>query len=575
METLDYIVFGIYLAGTLGIGLFFYFRNQTASEMFAAGGDSPWWVSGLSGFMTIFSAATFVVWGGLAYEFGIVALTINMCYGVAALAAGYFIAGRWKALGVTTPSEYVSLRFGEAAVQFYIWVMLVFRILGVAVSLYGLAVLLVPLMPLPDGSFFQDPETGYFSVNWAILCLGTVVVVYTMAGGLWAVLMTDVVQFIILSLSVVFVLILLLLQVGSAGDMVSRAPPDFFALFNDEFTWYFMMAWCLINFVTIGAEWAFAQRYISVRNESEARKSAYLIAGLYLVSPFIWLAPVLIYRTIDPDVNPEQAYILASVSVLPVGMVGMMVAALFSATASMVSSQLNVFAGALTYQFYQSRIRPAADERELVWVGRIASVILGALLIGIAMLIPNLGGAANVIISKAILIVVPLLLPALWGLFSPAISSRAVWIVAGTSMFAGFVVKAALLPGGALSEVSYLAPISEWVATSQRLADILIGVVLPLVVMSIIQLRSSGVDAGWRRVEALGEAKAREPASPHAPSLLPAWIVAIAVATCAAVMAMVAMVADGSRSEPALFAVALAAIAAVIFGWLLRKRAAV
>ena len=64
MSSLDYVVLAVYLAGTLGLGIFFYFRNKTSEDMFSAGGQSPWWVSGLSSFMTVFSAATFVVWGG-------------------------------------------------------------------------------------------------------------------------------------------------------------------------------------------------------------------------------------------------------------------------------------------------------------------------------------------------------------------------------------------------------------------------------------------------------------------------------------------------------------------------------
>ncbi|MFC7292855.1 sodium:solute symporter family transporter [Hirschia litorea] len=563
MSFLDYIVFGLYLLGTLGLGAFFYFRNKTSKDMFSAGGEAPWWVSGLSGFMTLFSAATFVVWGGLAYKHGIVALSINMCYGIAALAAGYFIAGRWKALGVDTPSEYISLRFGDAAVQFYIWVMLAFRIVGSAVSLYGLAVLLVPLMPLSDGHILQSEETGFLSVEWAIFLLGLIVVFYTMAGGLWAVLMTDVVQFIILSLSVVFVVVLLLIDVGGINSVIERAPPQFFDLVNDEFTWYFLVAWCLINFVTVGGEWAFAQRFISVRNVGEAKKSAYLISALYLVSPVIWLAPTLIYRIVNPDANPEQAYILASITVLPVGMVGMMAAALFSATASMVSSQLNVFAGALTYQFYQARIKPAASEAELIWVGRFASVIIGALLIGIALLIPNFGGAAKVVISKAILIVVPLMLPAVWGLFSSSISSRSVWVVAGTSVFVGVVLKGLFLEGGLLAEVEYLVNFSHWVQNSQRLVDILIGVVLPIFVMSILQIRSKGVDEGWRRVEAIEPKIETRPIASIYDST-PAWIVVIALGVSAAIMIVIALLTEENRRELMVFVGVLLAIGLIV-----------
>ena len=115
MAKIDYIVMGLYLAGILSVGFVLSKKVKSSGDLFAAGGRSPWWASGLSAFMTMFSAGTFVVWGGIAYERGLVAVSINLCYGVAALAAGYFLAGRWKNLGIDSPAEYVSLRFGKPA----------------------------------------------------------------------------------------------------------------------------------------------------------------------------------------------------------------------------------------------------------------------------------------------------------------------------------------------------------------------------------------------------------------------------------------------------------------------------
>jgi len=67
METVDYIVILLYILGIVGAGMVFAGKMKNSKEMFAAGGQSPWWVSGLSAFMTMFSAGTFVVWGGIAY----------------------------------------------------------------------------------------------------------------------------------------------------------------------------------------------------------------------------------------------------------------------------------------------------------------------------------------------------------------------------------------------------------------------------------------------------------------------------------------------------------------------------
>ena len=105
MTTPDWIVLALYLTSTVLIGVFVGRFIKNSSDMFAAGGQSPWWISGLSAFMTMFSANTFVVWGGIAYEHGLVAVVINLCYGLAAIAAGFTVAGQWKKMGCVRPGN--------------------------------------------------------------------------------------------------------------------------------------------------------------------------------------------------------------------------------------------------------------------------------------------------------------------------------------------------------------------------------------------------------------------------------------------------------------------------------------
>src|SRR5690606_1412656 len=142
-------------------------------------------------------------------------------------------------------------------------------------------------------------------------------------------------------------------------------------------------------------------------------------------------------RTINPDVDPQQAYILSCKSVLSIGMVGLMIAAMFSATASMVSSQLNVFAGALTQYIYRNLIRPKSTERQLLMAGRVFTALLGLVLIGVALLIPYLGGAEKVVVTITSLMVGPLLAPTIWGLFSKRTSLRAIWVTVAVSFAVG------------------------------------------------------------------------------------------------------------------------------------------
>ncbi len=547
MQTTDYTVLCIYLVGVFFLGVFFSSRNKSTDDMFSASGESPWWTSGLSAFMTMFSAGTFVVWGGIAYKYGVVAIVINLCYGISAIAVGYTVAGKWKKLGVKTPSEFIQLRFGSRVVSFYTWSMMLVNIIGAGVALYALSNILVALMPMDKASMFAD-STGHFSVYWAIVIAGTMIILYTMLGGLWAVLMTDVLQFIILNMAVLFVIPLIWSNAGGWEGFVTNAPEGFFNLTQThKYTWYFMVGWVLIHFFKIGAEWAFAQRFICVPSAKDARKSTYLFGALYLVSPFVWLLPPMVYRTINPDVAPKDAYILACQSVLPLGILGLMVAAMFSATASMVSSQLNVFAGVFTDQFFSKK--GTVDEAKKLRFGKICTILLGAFLTAVAIAVPALGGAEKVIIDVTKLLVVPLLAPTIWGLVSGRIGAREVWVTAGISFITGAVFKFILHKEGTVIDMS-------------------IGVLLPILTLTVMQYFNKKDSKGWNNVQEHQRQQTEESdAKPESKaSSLPALIVSICLALCSLLMfGLIPFNPSEIMPELIVFGLALLSIAGAIY----------
>lgn len=409
-----------------------------------------------------------------------------------------------------------------------------------------------------------------------IAVFGGVVVLYTMLGGLWAVLMTDVLQFIVLNLAVLFVVPLAFIKAGGIEGFVTKAPSDFFAPVGGQYTWFFLAGWCAIHFFMIGAEWAFVQRFICVPSAKDARKSTYLFGALYLVSPLFWLLPPLLWRVISPipdgatadeiRVLAENAYILSCKSVLPVGMVGLMLAAMFSATASMVSSQLNVFSGVLTNDIYKPLRGGKLTDGQMVWAGRMFTILLGAILILIAMAIPYMGGAEKVIVSITELMVVALLAPTLWGLFSHKVNSAAVWATSIVGFAAGVVVRFGLSSDGFLSGVDAFAALSAWVQAHGTETKTFTGVVLPLLILTVVQLASKkGMAAGYKRVHELEvEEVALEAAGEVKASKLPAIIVAWAITACGLLMAVLALIDAESRMIIGIFSIALFAIASLI-----------
>ncbi|MCH2114702.1 MAG: Na+:solute symporter [Pirellulales bacterium] len=581
LTEVDYVVLLCYLLGILVIGIAFSARNKTATDMFTAGGQSPWWASGLSAFMTMFSANTFVVWGGIAYRLGLVAVAINLMYGVAALLVGYFVAGKWKALGVKTPAEFIQLRYGTAVLHFYTWTMTVFRMVTTAGALYALGRILVTLMPLADGNPLQDPATGNLSLYWGIIIFSSIVVLYTMIGGLWAVLMTDVLQFIVLNLAVLFVIPLVITRAGgvaaaldAAGKtVVDDAGNTMLSPIAGDYTFLFLAGWCAVHFFMIGAEWAFVQRFLCVPDAKAAKKSTYLFGLLYLVSPLLWLLPPLIWRVVEPIPAgasgevilrlQETAYIDACRAVLPSGMVGLMIAAMFSATASMVSSQLNVFCGVLTHDIYRPLAGAKTDDRSLVWVGRGLTIVLGAVLMAIAVAYQSLGGAEKVIVAVTELIVVALLAPTIWALFSRSITAAAVWTTASLSLASGAIARWGLGSGGFLN--ARLPEISAWVQDNSTTVKTCTGVVLPVVLLLIFQLLSRGTAAGYQRVAALADREAKQERQRQVvASRAPAYTVAVALVVCGLMMGLLLLLGDSQRPLIGLFAVALLGIAGTI-----------
>src|SRR5690606_23797551 len=132
--------------------------------------------------------------------------------------------------------------------------------------------------------------------------------VYTALGGFLAVIMTDVVQFAVLIAMVIIMVPLSFESVGGIDEFVARAPEGFFSLFSDQYSWGWMVLWFFLNICMIGGDWAFVQRYISVPTVRDAKRSAYLVGILYFVTPILWYIPAMVYRVINPESNPEQAY---------------------------------------------------------------------------------------------------------------------------------------------------------------------------------------------------------------------------------------------------------------------------
>ncbi len=462
MPTLDYLVIGLFALLILAAGLAFTRSGNSMKSYFAAGGSLPWWLSGLSLFMSFFSAGTFVVWGSIAYEYGWVAITIQWMMALSGFFIGLFIAPRWRKTGALTVGEYLGNRFGNSLKKFYSYLFLLLSFVTTGAFLYPVAKLF-------------NVSSG-FSVEISILVIGLLIIGYTAAGGLWAVVITDVLQFVILSAGLIIIIPLAFKQVGGPVEFLEKVPGNFFDLTAGEYTPVFLFAFLFYNTIFIGGNWAYVQRYTSVANEKSARKVAWLFACLYLISPLIWMLPPMIYRVSEGGnlmgLENEGAFLLMCKKVLPTGLLGLMLGGMIFATASSVTTTLNMSAAVFTNDIVRKVGRGLTD-KSLMKIARISTIVLGFLTIGVALLVPVLGGIVEVVISVGAITGAPLFAPAIWVLFSRRQTT-------------GSIITATLLGLAINSFFKFISP-SVLDFSLTRAQEMMVGVMVPLCILGLFE----------------------------------------------------------------------------------------
>jgi SSS family solute:Na+ symporter len=354
------------------VGLYVMRFNRGAAEYFRGGSRIPWLVAGLSCFMSGFSAWTFTGAAGVAYRAGIAATGLYVG-NAASFLLGYFVfAKRWRRSRVTTVMEYLSDRFNPVTHQTFSWVTIAFQLFTSASTLYGL-------------SLFVSSACG-FPVTWTIVGAGALIVFYCVVGGLWAVVMTDFLQASILMPFCLVLVITSLARVGGVGGLIHSLPHGMKTLsVSGEFGWIYLLSWTIM--VSFGYNTsAMAQRYFSVDDERSARRVALLCCVLFFAGAFLWFIPPMAMRVLYPDLrsvwpslaNPsEAAYAVASLTLLPHGLIGVMLAAMFSATMANLSAQFNLKSAILSKDVYQRLIRTSAGDRELLLVGWVTTLLVG------------------------------------------------------------------------------------------------------------------------------------------------------------------------------------------------------
>ncbi len=461
MGTLDIITIIFFSTAVLATGLSLSKSGKDLKGFFAGGGNIPWGMSGLSLFMGFFSAGTFVVWGSIAYSYGLTAIIIQLTMSIAGFAVGTLIAARWHRTRTITAAEYISNTFGTGPQKTYTFLFLAVSIFTSGSFLYPVAKILEVAAGVP--------------LTASILALGLFCIIYTAMGGLRGVMVTDVLQFVILFTAVIIVIPLAFGKVGGVEAFFEKAPEAFFECFRGEYTPWFMFAFCLYNAIFIGGNWSYVQRYTSVKSDKDAQKVGWLFGALYLISPILWMLPPMIYRIYNPGLaglENENAYLLMCKAALPPGLLGLMLGGMIFATASSLNGTLNISAGVFTNDIYK-RLRPAASDKELIRTARASTIVFGIFAIIVALLVKSMGGIVNVVLSVAALTGVPLYLPVIWSLFSKRQTGK--------------TLVAATLASLAINLFFKFAAPSLLALTLTRGQEQMLGALSPIVILAVME----------------------------------------------------------------------------------------
>jgi len=406
-NAVDAAVVGLYFVTMIIIGFVVTRLSKGDQDYFKGGNKIPWLMASMSIFIGAFTAYMFVAASGQAYKTGLACLLLFTSPFWACFIVYFFFAHRWRRTRITSPMEYIEMRYGNTTRMIFTLIPIPIGCIGIGNSLYILSIFISSALGITG-----DYHILWFTLNGLQLCMiitGVIIVLYTTAGGIWAVLLTDTVQFIIVMVASSIIVPLSFLALGKGSlfqgvqHFVTNPPtPDYFHLIKPTQILSFTLAWMCLSLFTLPGDSSLAQRMYSVPNEKDARKTVWGASIFFLLGPIIWVAPVFIMRPLLPNMetlwpqlkNPHEAtYVTITLMLLPNGMIGLMVSAILAATMSTLSLSYNISSSIFIRDLYKVYVAPKADTKELMFAGRVSTFFYGMLTVVVAFLLAKFGKA--------------------------------------------------------------------------------------------------------------------------------------------------------------------------------------
>ncbi len=397
LTLVDWAIVLAYFVLSAAIGFAFTKKGgESLSEYFLSGRQVPWWLAGASMVATTFAADTPLVVTGLVATRGVAGNWLWWCFVMSGMLTVFFFARLWRRAHVMTDIEFAEIRYSGAPAVFLRGFRAIY--LGIFVNLIILGWVTKAMIKILTISLGINP---YVAVG---ICF-VITVAYSVAAGMWAVLWTDLVQFVIKMTAVIVLAVFAVRAVGGMDALKTKVaahfgtdaalsvlPVDTSGGIIAGYAWMPLLALSVFLFVQWWAAWYpgaepggggyVAQRIFSAKTERDGVLAtlSFQVAH-YALRPWPWiitgLATVILYpHGVGPTGDKEGAYVQAFVDLLPTPWRGFMMAGFAAAYMSTVATQLNWGASYLVNDFYRRFMRKSASEQHFVAVSRAATIVL-------------------------------------------------------------------------------------------------------------------------------------------------------------------------------------------------------
>lgn len=418
LPILDLSIIVIYLIGMIWVGFYFSKKNKNSEQFTKASGRIPGWAIGLSIYATFLSSNTFLGVPGKAFGGNWNAFVFSLSMPLAAWIASKYFVPFYRNTGEISAYTHLENRFGPWARAYAVICFLLTQLARMGSIFFGIALSLQAL-------------TGY-SMQMIMIVMGICIIIYTVMGGIEAVIWTEVVQAVIKTFGALLILYIIItnmpggvskvIQIGHSANKFSLGSfsPDFI---NSSF-WVVLLYGFFINLNNFGMDQNYIQRYHTASSNKAASKSIWLCVWLYIPASLLFFiigSSLYAYYEVNPDLvqsikhqvalerlplNASASEIMSMqnsllpadygdkimphfmVTKIPAGLVGLIVSAILSAAMSTISSGMNSSATVFTVDIYKRHFKPGITDKENLSLLHMATVVFGLLgmITGIAMI---------------------------------------------------------------------------------------------------------------------------------------------------------------------------------------------